>query len=107
MKNKISNIFNDLPDIPHTEELVDILAVNNDVRIEKIVSTGQCSPPGFWYEQKENEFVILLKGKAELEFENETVELNEGDYLNIPAKVKHRVKSTADNEHTVWLAIFY
>ncbi|WP_419771068.1 MAG: cupin domain-containing protein [Candidatus Marinarcus sp.] len=80
---------------------------NEVIRIEKIVSNGQKSPENFWYEQHESEFVLVLKGKALLEFENETLELNEGEAVNIPAFTKHRVKYTHLNEPTIWLAIFY
>ena len=80
---------------------------NDVIRIEKIVSNGQKSAENFWYEQKEGEFVLVLKGKALLEFEDEILELNEGDALNIPPLKKHRVKYTHTNEPTIWLAIFY
>jgi cupin 2 domain-containing protein len=80
---------------------------NDVIKIEKIVSNGQKSPEDFWYEQKENEFVLLLKGNAILEFENESLVLNEGDAVNILAYQKHRVRQTSLEEPTIWLAIFY
>lgn len=80
---------------------------NDVIRIEKIVSNGQKSPENFWYEQEESEFVLVLKGNAILEFEEETMILNEGDAVNIPAYKKHRVKQTSPNELTIWLAVFY
>lgn len=80
---------------------------NEVIRIEKIVSNGQKSPENFWYEQEENEFVLLLKGNAILEFEEEIMILNEGDAVNIPAHKKHRVKQTSQEMPTIWLAIFY
>jgi len=107
LNKEINNIFNSLPVLPHTEEIVEILAENKNVRIERIISTGQSSPPEFWYEQEENEFVLLLSGEAELEFEDKIISMKSGDYLIIPAKQKHRVKSTSNNTHSVWLAIFY
>lgn len=80
---------------------------NDVIKIEKIVSNGQKSPEEFWYEQKENEFVLLLKGNAILEFEDQRMDLLEGDAVNIPAFKKHRVVQTSLEEPTIWLAIFY
>lgn len=100
------NIFNDIKIDKENEQFIDLLKHEN-VRIEKIVSNGQCSPIDFWYEQDENEFVILLKGEAILEFENEDVHLKEGDFINISSKQKHRVKYTSKNSTTIWLAVFY
>ena len=100
------NFFKDIPkDI--SKEILDTIISNETFRLERIVSNGQCSPNDFWYDQSENEWVILLKGNAELEFENEIKKLSPGDYLNIPAHQKHRVKSTSQTEPTIWLAIFY
>ena len=103
MNNLFENLPTSLPD-----ELVTVLAHNRNVRIERIVSTGQSSPSSFWYDQDEHEWVVVLTGTAVLEFENgETLHLHPGDYVDIPAHRKHRVESTAPNEPTVWLAIFY
>jgi len=103
----MGNLFSNLPTtLP--EELVTILAENHHVRIERIVSTGHCSPEGFWYDQDEAEWVVVLKGKAKLLFEDgETVELTPGDHILIPAHRKHRVEWTTPDEPTVWLAFFY
>ncbi len=80
---------------------------NENLRIEKIVSNGQVSPKDFWYKQEENEFVFLLEGFAILEFEDKELELNKGDYINIPAFTRHRVKHTSEEQTTIWLAVFY
>jgi cupin 2 domain-containing protein len=103
-----SSIFSSIPDqLP--DELVDLLADNGQVRIERIVSRGHTSPPGFWYDQQEHEFVLLLQGKAELELlePKEQLCLQAGDYLLIPARRKHRVIRTSSDEDCVWLAVFY
>ena len=91
------------------EELVDVLAVGTGTRIERIVSTGHASPPDFWYDQDESEWVVVLQGRARLLIKGETEpqELAPGDWINIPAHVQHRVDWTTDVEPTVWLAIFY
>ena len=78
-----------------------------DIKIERIVSQGHTSPTDFWYNQDENEFVILLSGSAKIVFENSTITLNEGDYLLIEAHQKHRVTYTSKEPKAVWLAIFF
>lgn len=101
------NLFASVPTSLH-EELVEVLAENQHVRIERIVSTGHASPKGFWYDQKEHEWMVVLKGEAKLRFDNdESVPLKPGDHLLIPAHRKHRVEWTTPNEPTVWLAVFY
>jgi cupin 2 domain-containing protein len=78
------------------------------VTIEKIISKGQKSPNSDWYDQKKNEWVMILRGKAVLSFEDQTsVQLNEGDFINIPAHKKHRVTWTDPDNETIWLAIHY
>lgn len=102
------NLFTDLPtDLP--AELIDVLTQNKHVRIERIVSTGQASPEGFWYDQDEAEWVVVLKGEAKLLFEGdaEPLPLKPGDHVTIPAHSKHRVEWTSPGEPTVWLAVFY
>ena len=100
------NLLADLPkSLP--EELIEKLVATKHVRIERIVSTGHSSPPGYWYDQKEHEWVIVLQGHAILEFENETRLLEPGSYVFIPAHTKHRVKSTSAKVPTAWLAVFF
>ncbi len=100
------NLFDNLPtSIPR--ELVTVLAENQHVRIERIVSNGHTSPEHFWYDQDEHEWVIVLKGAAKLRFEDSTLELKLGDFVNIPAHKKHRVEWTTPDEPTIWLAVFY
>ncbi|MCH7548676.1 MAG: cupin domain-containing protein [Candidatus Krumholzibacteriota bacterium] len=89
----------------HVEKLID----SAGVRIERIVSHGHASPEGFWYDQDENEWVVLLAGAARLRFEsdNKTIELGPGDHVNIPAHTRHRVDWTQPDTDTIWLAVFY
>ena len=103
-KNIYSDIPNDLPD-----ELIEVISEGKGVRIERIVSRGHRSPEGFWYDQEENEFVLLVSGEAKLLFEeeNELVRLEEGDYLVIPTHKRHRVTWTAPDRETVWLAVHF
>ncbi len=105
------NIKNILRDIPNNipEEIIEEIVSSENIRLERIISKGHSSPPNFWYNQEENEWVILIKGKAKLKFsdENELVELNTGDYINIPSHKKHRVEWTDPKSETIWLAVFY
>jgi cupin 2 domain-containing protein len=88
-------------------EWLDTLLQCGDIRIERIISTGQSSPPGFWYDQTEDEWVAVLQGNAALEWADGTVqELTTGDYQLIPAGKKHRVARTSAEPPCIWLAIF-
>lgn len=102
-----NNLFN-IPEI-FSHEVIEKILENKNIRIERIISKGHSSPKDFWYDQEENEWVIVLKGNAKLLFEGEleAVQLNEGDYLNINAHVKHRVEYTDPDVETIWLAVFY
>jgi cupin 2 domain-containing protein len=107
-KMKVANLFQDIPTaLP--AEIVETLVASKKVRIERIVSKGHYSPSDFWYNQAENEWVLLVKGEAKLRFEtgNELVHLTAGMHVNIPAHQKHRVEWTRKNEETIWLAVFY
>ena len=100
---------NVLQDIPHklSEELTEVLAQGANVRIERIVSDGQTSPEDVWYDQDQNEWVLLVAGSATLEFEDSTLELKSGDHILIPSHRRHRIESTSSVEKTIWLAVFY
>jgi cupin 2 domain-containing protein len=101
----VDNIFDNLPGGDADEEFTDLLK-RPGVRIERIVSTGQASPPGFWYDQAHDEWVILLKGAAGLAIEGEAERrLKPGDYVFLPAGKRHRVTFTTADEPTVWLAV--
>ncbi len=100
-----------LADIPENlpEEMLQTICSGNNVNIERIISRGHSSPPGFWYDQEKNEFVLVLQGKAGLRLEGkkDVLLLEPGDYLDIPARVKHRVEWTDPRQDTVWLAVHY
>ena len=103
----ISNLLAELPaELP--EELLQTLLESGNLRIERIVSRGHASPEEFWYDQDQNEWVLLLSGRARLRFEGEdSVELIPGSFLNIHAHARHRVDWTDPDQATVWLAIHY
>jgi cupin 2 domain-containing protein len=104
----IDNLFEDLPQATDQETLADLLK-RPGVRIERIVSTGQSSPPGFWYDQAHGEWVAVLAGEAGLRFEDEHAArtLHAGDFVDIAAHRRHRVEWTRPGEPTVWLAVHY
>lgn len=101
--NIFSNITVDLEN-----EIFENILEKDNIRIERIISHGNISEAGFWYDQDENEWVILMKGEAEIEYKNgQKLKLNKGDYVFIPMHIKHRVSYTSPDETTVWLAIFF
>jgi cupin 2 domain-containing protein len=102
------NLLADLPRQLPDEHIATLLAAGN-VRIERIVSHGHSSPEGFWYDQQQPEWVMVLKGAARLRFEGDEqpIEMRPGDWLNIPAHRKHRVEWNTPDEPTVWLAVHY
>ncbi len=102
------NLFANAPErSAEEEEVTTILAQFPGARIERILSTGQSSQPGFWYDQEQAEWVVLLSGSAGLLFEGEAAPrmLRPGDYIEIPAHARHRVEWTDADEPTVWLAV--
>jgi cupin 2 domain-containing protein len=111
----MNNLFAGIPaSLP--EELVETLlpatlnpatVLPGTVRIERIVSQGHQSPPSFWFDQERPEWVLLVRGAARLRFENETIDMQPGDFINIPAHQPHRVEWTTPDEPTIWLAVHY
>ena len=102
------NLLSPLPGDPTGEHVTELLSSPN-VTIERIVSRGHASPPGFWYDQDRAEWVIVLAGSAGLLFEGEAAPriLKSGDYVHIPAHARHRVAWTDAVQPTVWLAVHY
>jgi len=99
------NLFH-LPGDLSDEEISEDLIPDRGVRIERIVSTGQSSPPGFWYDQPRDEWVALLQGRAILAFEDgRRRELVAGDWVLIPARERHRVEETSTAPPCIWLAV--
>lgn len=104
---KTENIFAGLPD-NLDDEFFEVLLQNDKVKIERIVSKGHASPTTGWYDQECDEWVLLLKGAAIIVFEDGgELRLSAGDYVNITAHTKHKVKWTDPETETVWLAVHY
>jgi cupin 2 domain-containing protein len=108
MADSMKNLFTDIPG-NLKDELIETILQTPSFRMERIVSRGHCSPKGFWYDQDDNEWVILLKGRAVLRFENddESITLKSGDYIHIAKHLRHRVEWTDPEEETIWLTIHY
>ena len=109
MKNILDKIPESIP-----EEIFETLLNTENSRIERIISKGQITPEGKWYDQEQHEWILVIQGNAKLLLEkqegqskNTMVTLNTGDYLNIPAHLRHRVIWTNKQQPTVWLAVHY
>ena len=106
MKSFSTNIFANIPE-QLTIELFECIIKKDNILVERIVSNGHVTPAGQWYDQRGDEWVILLQGQATLLFEKnqQLVKLSPGDYLLIPAHTRHRVEWTLPDFNTIWLAI--
>lgn len=105
---KLGNIFANCPDRSE-DEVVTLLVEKAGMRIERILSTGQASPPGFWFDQPDAEWVMVVSGSAILQFEGdaEATIMGAGDHVLIPPHRRHRVQSTDPVTPTVWLAVHF
>ena len=91
-----------------TGEVFEEILRTESFRVERIVSRGQASPPGFWYDQETDEWVLLVAGSATLGFaDGGKADLRPGDHLLIPRHLKHRVDRTDPERETVWLALHF
>jgi len=101
------NLFSHLPPA-EAEEAATALLAGDGVRLERIVSYGHVSPEGFWYDQDEAEWVMVVSGGARLRIEGEAEDraLGPGDSVYLPAHCRHRVAWTDPDRPTVWLALF-
>lgn len=104
----MSNLFDDVPRALPAER-TDVLLDTPGVRLERIVSTGHATPPGEWYDQDRDEWVVVLRGRARVRIEGEAEDrtLSVGDHLLLRAHVRHRVEWTDPAEPTIWLALFF
>ncbi len=103
----MDNIFSNIPNLV-ADELFKTLHESKNLKIERVVSDGHASPSGFWYDQDQNEFVIVLEGKATIEYKDgPAFEMSKGDYIIIHAHQLHRVVSTSQERKTIWLTVTY
>ncbi len=102
--NNLWQLPNPLPD----QEQFDLLLQNSKIALERIISTGQTTPEGEWYDQPRPEWVVLLQGTAQISYDSgEVINLDSGDYLLIPAHQKHRVTFTSNQPACIWLALHF
>ncbi|EAQ6497558.1 cupin domain-containing protein [Salmonella enterica subsp. salamae] len=103
--NLLDNIHATLP----VELIQSILVGDNGFRMERIVSRGHYTSSGFWYDQNENEWIMLVSGSAIIEYEEnkKLIEMYPGDTIIIPAHCRHRVVWTDPLQCSIWLVIFY
>jgi cupin 2 domain-containing protein len=108
MVNAAGNVFANLPP-SQSEEVFQEMIQGERFRLERIISFGQATAVGQWYDQEQHEWVVLLSGAAGLRFEGEEGlrVLHPGDFANIPAHTRHRVEWTDEKQNTVWLALHY
>ena len=103
MSGAVVNIFTDCRAAAGEERLL-TLCEGTAVKIQRIVSHSHRGPENFWYDQDDDEWVMVLRGRATLELAGgDLVELKAGDYVKIPRHLRHRVARTG--KHTVWLAV--
>lgn len=92
--------------LPARDEFLEALTQGPGFRLERIISTGRATPPGEWYDQEWDEWVALLQGRATLRCgEERLVRLEAGDWLLLPAHLRHRVEETSHDPPCVWLAL--
>ncbi len=105
---QVRNLFSDISS-PSKKEIFEPLLETDHFVLERIVSSGQATPPGEWYDQNRDEWVLVLRGRAGLLFEGEgeAVVMSSGDYVYIPAHKRHRVEWTDKKQKTIWLALHY
>lgn len=102
---ELKNIFSNISEVGD-EEQFSLLGKSPNCRIERIVSAGYSSPKEFWYDQENDEFIILIQGEATLEFEDGMVDMKAGDYLIIPKGRRHRIEKSSFEPACIWLCVF-
>lgn len=105
---KVMSLLSDLPDARQAE-IFQTLLEQSGLKLERIISWGQATPEGEWYDQDHDEWVLLVTGAASLQMAGESVprQLNPGDWLYLPAHCQHRVSWTTPDRETVWLAVHW
>ena len=103
----MDNIFTGIPKSLQ-DEFFEVLLTDKNLKIERIISRGHRSPPSGWYDQEQNEWVMVVRGKAIISYKDgSSVHLKTGDHVHIPAHIEHRVEWTDPDNDTIWLAVHY
>jgi len=102
------NLFEEIPEVLE-EELLEPLVETAGFRLERIVSRGHRTPDGQWCEQQRNEWVVLLRGAAILQIAGKEtpIRMEPGDFVKLPAGLRHRVEWTDPSCDSVWLALHW
>lgn len=107
MASEVRNLLRDLPPAG-ADESFEALHERAGLRIERIVSRGHVTPSDQWYDQGQDEWVMVLSGAARLEIEGrDEVAMGPGDAVFLAAHQRHRVAWTAPEEPTIWLAVHH
>lgn len=101
----MTNIFENTEEAGE-EGLFDLLQKGDHYRIERVVSVGHSSPEGLYYDQENDQWIMLVQGTATLELEGKLVDLKAGDYLFLPKNSKHRIEKTSIEPACIWLCVF-
>ena len=101
----MKNIFDGITAVGE-EEQFDLLMKGTHYRIDRIVSSGHSSPQGFWYDQEDDAWILLVPGKATLEGEGKFIDMKAGDYMFLPKNCKHRIEKTSVEPICIWLCFF-
>ena len=104
---KLHNFFDTMSLQSEKEEVIETILEHSGCKIERIVSNGFPTPEGEWFEQNSDEWVILLSGTATIVYKEkrESVAMEQGDFLFIPANVCHRVEKVSKLPEALWLAV--
>lgn len=102
---EIKNFFENLPSVKNGEELIETISESSSIKVERIISNNSIAPKNGWFEQENEEWVMLIQGSAKIQFQEKEIELFTGDTLFIPAKTKHKVTYTSSIPICIWLAI--
>lgn len=87
-------------------EFFETLIDSKNIKIERIVSKGNSDSPDFWYNQQQDEWVILIQGTAKIAFENEeTISIVAGEHLFIPKFKKHKIVETSTQPECIWIGV--
>ncbi len=102
----LRNLFDASNLLPSDHEVFEQLAAGDEVQVERIVSTGQKSPEGAWFDQELDEWVVLIQGEATLTCSDGSKQnLQRGDSVFLRAHLKHRVEFTSANPPCIWIAV--
>ena len=120
------NIYDKIPE-SITEEIIEIMYQNPHCKVERIISNGQITTENEWYDQDQEEWIILVQGEATILIEKlqeessdkcnilncnikeescDKVHMVKGDTLLIKSHQKHRVIYTSQNPLCIWLCVF-